>query len=74
MIEEDCISNGREWMGPETVCLGDNNDNGIDDACEGLQEIPTLSEWGMLLMALLLLAVGTIAIVRRKKEAYSKVV
>jgi len=29
--------------------------------------IPTLSEWGMLILALLLLAAGTIALVRRKK-------
>jgi len=29
--------------------------------------IPTLSEWGMLIMALLLLAIGTAAIVRRKR-------
>ncbi len=30
-------------------------------------EIPTLSEWGMLIMGLLLLAVGTVAVVRRRK-------
>jgi hypothetical protein len=29
--------------------------------------IPTLSEWGMLILALLLLAAGTVAVVRRKK-------
>jgi hypothetical protein len=29
--------------------------------------IPTLSEWGMLIMGLLLLTVGTVAVVRRKK-------
>jgi hypothetical protein len=32
--------------------------------------VPTLSEWGMLIMALLLLAAGTTAIVRRKKAAF----
>ncbi|MEE9554677.1 MAG: IPTL-CTERM sorting domain-containing protein [candidate division Zixibacteria bacterium] len=31
--------------------------------------IPTLDEWGMLLMGLLLLAVGTVAIVRSKETA-----
>ncbi len=67
MTEEDCISAGNEWMGAETVCLGDNNENGIDDACEGLQEIPTLSEWGMLIMALLLLASGTVAVICRRR-------
>ena len=35
-------------------------------------EIPTLSEWGMLILALLLLAVGTVAVVRRRKAAFSK--
>lgn len=29
-------------------------------------EVPTLSEWGMIILALLLLAVGTVAVVRRK--------
>ncbi|MEE9553314.1 MAG: IPTL-CTERM sorting domain-containing protein [candidate division Zixibacteria bacterium] len=36
--------------------------------------IPTLSEWGTLLMGLLLLAVGTVAIVREKKAALSRAV
>ena len=35
----------------------------------GAQEIPTLSEWGMLILALLLLAFGTAALVRRKRAA-----
>lgn len=36
------------------------------------QEIPTLSEWGMIVLALLLLSIGTIAVVRRRKAAISK--
>ena len=39
--------------------------------CETM-EIPTLSEWGMLIMGLLLLAAGTVAVVRRRKAAFSK--
>ena len=35
--------------------------------CPDSPEIPTLSEWGMLIMALLLLAIGTVAVVRRRK-------
>jgi hypothetical protein len=31
------------------------------------EDIPTLNEWGMLILALLLLAAGTIAVVRRRK-------
>jgi hypothetical protein len=71
MTEEDCIAAGHEWMGAGTECLGDNNENGTDDACE-LQEIPTLSEWGMLILALLMLAIATIAVVRRRKAMFSK--
>ncbi|MEE9554675.1 MAG: IPTL-CTERM sorting domain-containing protein [candidate division Zixibacteria bacterium] len=37
--------------------------------CDTAQDIPTLSEWGMLLMALLLLAVGTVAVACRRKAA-----
>ena len=37
------------------------------------EDIPTLSEWGMLLLVLLLLAIGTVAVVKRRKVAYSKV-
>lgn len=33
------------------------------------QNIPTLSEWGMIILALLLLAAGTVAIIRRQKSA-----
>ncbi|UCC79706.1 MAG: IPTL-CTERM sorting domain-containing protein [Candidatus Zixiibacteriota bacterium] len=33
----------------------------------GEEDIPTLNEWGMLILALLLLAAGTIAVVRRRK-------
>ncbi len=36
MTEEECLAGGRYWMGPGTVCLGDGNENGIDDACEEL--------------------------------------
>jgi hypothetical protein len=34
-------------------------------------EIPTLSEWGMIVLALLLLAIGTVAVVRRRKAAFN---
>lgn len=40
-------------------------------ALEESQEIPTLSEWGMLILALLLLAIGSVAVVRRRKAAIS---
>ncbi len=49
----------------------DSDGDGIGDACD-VQEIPTLSEWGMLILALLLLAAGTVAVVRRRQTAPSK--
>ncbi len=33
-----------------------------------IDNIPTMSEWGMLILALLLMAAGTVAVVRRRKE------
>jgi len=36
------------------------------------QNVPTLSEWGMLIMGLLLLALGTIAVARKGRVALSK--
>lgn len=37
------------------------------------EQIPTLSEWGMLILALLLLAIGTVAVVTRRKAALSRI-
>jgi hypothetical protein len=70
-IEADCTNNGGNFLGYGVPCEGDNNGNGIDDACE-VENIPTLSEWGMIILGLLLLTAGTIAIVRRRKAAVSR--
>lgn len=37
-----------------------------------VQTIPTLSEWGMLILSLSLLAMGTVAVIRRKSTAYQR--
>ncbi len=37
-----------------------------------VEDIPTLTEWGMILLGLLLLTAGTIAIVRRRKAAVAR--
>ncbi|MGB2986512.1 MAG: hypothetical protein WBE26_11590, partial [Phycisphaerae bacterium] len=55
---------GGEPQGPGTVCLGDSNHNGEDDACE--HPIPTVSEWGLVVIALLLLTGGKIYFGRRR--------
>lgn len=36
------------------------------------EDIPTLNEWGMIILALLLLAAGTIAVIRRRRAVTSK--
>jgi hypothetical protein len=40
--------------------------------CGGQNEIPTLSEWGMIILGLLLLAAGTMAVVRRRSLAVAR--
>ena len=51
-----------EYKGDDTICEGDHNGNDIDDACE--QPIPTVSQWGMAVMTLLLLTMATLTIRR----------
>ena len=43
-----------DFHGFGTACLGDSNGNGIDDVCE--VQIPAVSEWGLMVMTLLLLS------------------
>ena len=61
-----CTANGDTPNGPGSVCLGDGNANGVDDACEVTPIIPTVSEWGLIIMVMLGLAVGTIVFARRR--------
>lgn len=53
------------------VVVTDGGNTLLDEQLQHLptQEVPTLSEWGMLIMGLLLLASGTVAVVRRRKTA-----
>ncbi len=50
------------------VVVTDGGNTLLDVEMEPLpfEPIPTLSEWGMIIMALLLLAIGTVAVVRRR--------
>jgi hypothetical protein len=59
----ECQNLSGTFMGENTLC------SEVD--CTIL-DIPTLSEWGMLIMGLLLLAVGTIAVVMRKRIALNR--
>jgi hypothetical protein len=40
--------------------------------CPNPEDIPTLSEWGMIILTLLLLSVGTVAVIRRRKAISAK--
>ena len=48
-------------------CHGDNNGNNIDERCE--VQIPTTSEWGLMVLTLALLIVGSQIIKRRPEQA-----
>ena len=61
------IVDGGTPQGVGSFCEGDNDGTGIDDACEEAQEIPTLSEWGMLIFGLLLITLMTIIVMRKKR-------
>jgi len=80
------VSDDRAWMSenPENgvVSLGETDSNDPENLSIDLpvsllvtdpgQEIPTLSEWGMIIMALLLLTAGTIAVIRRRQVSLQK--
>ncbi len=59
---ECCDEAGGFSAGVGQPCLGDKNGDGKDDACH---KIPTVSEWGLIIMTLLLLTAGTIVFSRR---------
>ena len=61
-----CTANGDTPKGAGSVCLGDANGNGVDDACEEPGVIPTVSEWGLVILALSLLVAGKIYFSRRR--------
>jgi len=58
---------GNYYLHINSCCVGAGQD-GVDIGAFGVgcgEDIPTLSEWGMVILALLLLAAGTIAVIRR---------
>ena len=58
-----CAHQGGLPMGSGTSCLGDSDDNGIDDLCE--PSIPTVSQWGLVVLTLLLMTMWKIYFGRR---------
>lgn len=56
ITEDECDGENGIFHGDDVPCVGDNNNNGIDDLCE--ESIPTVSEWGLIILGLLLLIAG----------------
>lgn len=51
----------------------DSDGNGIGDACDfGEATIPTLGEWGIIILSLLIMAVGMTAIIRKRRTVTIK--
>ena len=59
-----CESQEGSAQGPGSRCLGDLNDNGDDDACES--GFPAVSQWGLMVLVLLLLVGIKISFDRRQ--------
>ena len=62
-----CESQGGFSAGVGSVCRGDANGNGTDDACD--EGFPAVSEWGLVVMVLLLLVGIKICFGRRRPTA-----
>ena len=64
---EDCQPNGvPDECDIASGTSDDDNDNGVPDECDA--PIPTVSEWGMVAMALLVLTAGTIVLTGRRPK------
>jgi hypothetical protein len=68
--EACCMANGDTPKGSGSVCLGDADGNGVDDACEVEPgPIPTVGAWGLVILALMLLVGGKVYFSRRTAQA-----
>lgn len=61
-----CVGNGGAYRGDDSICKEDLNNDGIFDTCEA---IPAASEWGLAILMLLTMVLGTIAIRRHSLAA-----
>ncbi len=50
-----CVEQHGRFQGPNSACRGEEDGNGSDDACG--EVIPAVSEWGLMVLALLLLGI-----------------
>ncbi len=61
--------NGNFYLDASSCCVG-AGEGGVDIGAYGVGcgwPIPTISEWGVVIMGLLLLAVGTVAVIRKRE-------
>ena len=61
---------GDFYLNQSSCCVGAGQggaDIGAFGVGCGAEPIPTLSEWGMIILALLILVMGTVAIIRRRR-------
>ncbi|HUU85076.1 MAG TPA: IPTL-CTERM sorting domain-containing protein [Phycisphaerae bacterium] len=64
-----CCDELEGWSpGNGLPCLGDANGNDIDDACDQ-PPIPTVSEWGLIVLGLLVVTAGVV-IMRRRRSSF----
>jgi hypothetical protein len=61
LLPDACEGLGGRFLGANYSCLGDADDDGVDDACEFFDVIPTVSEWGLVVLALALLVLVKLA-------------
>lgn len=56
------------------VVVTDGGNTLVDVEIEPLphEDVPTLSEWGMIILTLLLLSIGTVAVIRRRNMAFER--
>ncbi len=69
VTQDFCLSmpsGGGVFQGVGSVCSGlDSDDDGIDDSCDVVATIPTVSQWGLVVLTLLLLTGAKVRFGRR---------
>ena len=78
ILPATCMAQGGTHAGAGTACMGDSDGDGIDDRCDQcpgvddavfapgcIGKIPTVSQWGLLVLALLLMVVAKVSFGRR---------
>ncbi|MGB0714310.1 MAG: IPTL-CTERM sorting domain-containing protein [Phycisphaerae bacterium] len=67
-LSECAATANTSFEGIGSECAGDSNNNGLDDNCEPGEQVPTVSEWGLVILALLLGTMGKLYFGRREAD------